>query len=150
MIKPMWRGVGLWLGLTLGSLGVAQAEMPRMELTAGFYRLESEVAANDGDRQLGLMGRRSLGANQAMLFVFERVGQHCMWMKNTLIPLSVAFLDEKGRILNVEEMQAQSERNHCASRPARYALEMNAGWFAKRGIQRGDLIGGVTRLAPTP
>lgn len=148
--KAMWRGVGLWLGLTLGCLGVAQAEMPRMELTAGFYRLESEVAANDGDRQLGLMGRRSLGANQAMLFVFERVGQHCMWMKNTFLPLSVAFLDKEGRILNIEEMQPQTENNHCAAAPgAAFALEVNQGWFAQKGIKVGQKIGGIER-APQP
>lgn len=153
--KAMWRGVGflLGLGLIVGNAGLAQAEitqMPRMELTAGFYRLESEVAANDGDRQLGLMGRRSLGANQAMLFVFERVGQHCMWMKNTFLPLSVAFLDKEGRILNIEEMQPQTENNHCAAAPgAAFALEVNQGWFAQKGIKVGQKIGGIER-APQP
>jgi uncharacterized membrane protein (UPF0127 family) len=72
-----------------------------------------------------------------------------MWMKNTLIPLAVAFIDEGGRILNIEEMKPQSEANHCAVRPARYALEMNAGWFSQRGLKRGDVIGGIER-APKP
>jgi len=84
-----------------------------------------------------------------MLFVFTQDAPHCMWMRNTLIPLAVAFLDASGRILNVEEMQPQTEANHCAARPARYALEMNTGWFAQRGLKGGDQIGGIER-APRP
>ena len=127
----------------------SRADMPRMELTAGFYRIDAEVAADQPNRMQGLMQRRAMGANQGMLFVFPQLARHCMWMRNTFIPLSVAFLDENGRILNVEDMQPQTENNHCASAPARFALEMNIGWFAAKGLKAGALIGGIER-APRP
>lgn len=133
----------------LALAGVAQAEMPRMDLTIGFYRIDTEVAADNTDRQQGLMHRKVLGQHQGMLFVFDQVRAHCMWMKNTLIPLSVAFLDEEGRILNIEDMEPLSEDNHCAARPARYALEMNKGWFAQKGIKAGAKLNGIER-APRP
>lgn len=132
--------------MLVGSIFAAAAQsLPVIELTAGFHRIEAEVAANNPDRMQGLMQRKSMPQQRGMLFVFDRTAPHCMWMKNTFLPLSVAFLDETGRILNIEEMQPQTEDNHCAAQPARYALEMNAGWFARRGIKRGDLIGGIGR-----
>ncbi|MEW6514115.1 MAG: DUF192 domain-containing protein [Pseudomonadota bacterium] len=139
------KKIFLTLLLTLG-LSVANAQsLPMMELTAGFHRIEAEVAANNAARMQGLMQRKSMASQRGMLFVFDRDAQHCMWMKNTFLPLSVAFIDEQGRILNIEDMQPQSEDNHCAVKPARYALEMNVGWFAQRGIKRGDRIGGIDR-----
>jgi hypothetical protein len=128
----------------LGAAAAADA-LPRVELTAGIYRIDAEVAATDPARTQGLMHRRALPPSQGMLFVFPAVAQHCMWMRNTLIPLSVAFLDEQARIINVAEMQPQTETNHCAQRPARYALEMNAGWFGQRGIGAGQRVVGVER-----
>lgn len=86
----------------------AHGQMPRMELTAGFYRIEAEVAADQANRMQGLMHRKSMPANQGMLFVFARADRHCMWMRNTYLPLSVAFLDEEGRILNIEDMAPQT------------------------------------------
>ncbi|OJW48706.1 MAG: hypothetical protein BGO63_15075 [Candidatus Accumulibacter sp. 66-26] len=127
----------------------ARAQMPRMELNAGFHRIEAEVAADQADRMQGLMQRRSMAPQQGMLFVFPQAARHCMWMRNTLLPLSVAFLDEGGRILNIEDMQPQTEDNHCAAAPARFALEMNRGWFAARGLKPGTRIGGVEK-APAP
>ncbi len=127
----------------------AQAQMPRMELTAGFYRIEAEVAADQANRMQGLMNRKSMPANQGMLFVFTQADHHCMWMRNTLLPLSVAFLDDQGRILNIEEMKPQTETNHCAAGPARYALEMNLGWFAGKGLKPGFRIGGIEK-SPRP
>lgn len=135
--------------LLLIACGLARADMPRMDLTAGFHRIDAEIAANDSDRQRGLMQRTGLGPNQGMLFVFTSVAHHCMWMRNTLIPLSVAFLDQEGRILNIEDMQPQTESNHCAIQPARYALEMRKGWFAGKGIQPGARLGGLDK-APLP
>ena len=126
----------------------ASAQMPVMELTAGFHRIEAEVAADQGNRMQGLMHRRVMSANHGMLFVFEQVDRHCMWMKNTLLPLSVAFLDENGVVLNIEEMKPQTENNHCAAKPARYALEMNAGWFAGKGFKTGQRIGGIEKAPP--
>jgi uncharacterized membrane protein (UPF0127 family) len=81
-----------------------------------------------------------------MLFIFDESAVHCMWMKNTYIPLSVAFLDEDGAILNIADMQPHSERSHCAAKPARYALEMTRGWFAERGIKPGTKLRGLERL----
>jgi uncharacterized membrane protein (UPF0127 family) len=123
----------------------AQQNLPLMELTAGFHRIEAEVAANNPARMQGLMHRRTMPAQRGMLFVFPQNAQHCMWMKNTFLPLSVAFIDESGRILNIEDMQPQTEDNHCAAQPARYALEMNLGWFAQRGLKAGAAIGGIER-----
>lgn len=136
-----------WLVCTvlLVAASAGAQSLPVMELTAGFHRIEAEVAANNPARMQGLMQRREMAQQHGMLFVFPSEAQHCMWMRNTLIPLSVAFLDGRGRILNIEEMRPQTEDNHCAARPARYALEMNAGWFAQRGLKPGDAIGGIER-----
>ena len=147
MSRPALYRLSLLAGM-LFSLS-ASAEMPRMELSAGFHRIEAEVAANQENRALGLMHRKSMGSNQGMLFVFPVAARHCMWMRNTLIPLAVAFLDDEGRIINVEEMKPQTENNHCAAAPARFALEMNKGWFAAKGIQNGMRIGGVEK-SPRP
>jgi uncharacterized membrane protein (UPF0127 family) len=135
--------LGLLLLAWLAPLPLLAA--PLLDLTAGFYRIEAEVAYTDESRQIGLMYRQKMAANHGMLFVFDRPATHCMWMKNTLLPLSVAFLDDAGRIINVEDMQPQTEDNHCAARPAKYALEMNLGWFASRGFAPGTALGGIDR-----
>jgi len=95
----------------------------------------------------GLMQRKAMPQNRGMLFVFTEPQRHCMWMKNTLLPLSVAFMDEGGRILNIEDMKPQTENSHCAARPARFALEMNLGWFRQKGLSAGTKVEGVDRLA---
>ena len=122
-----------------------QAQLPLLELFAGMHRIEAEVAATSDSRQAGMMQRTSMASQRGMLFVFPEVTKHCMWMRNTLLPLSVAFLDEKGRIINVEEMQPQTDDNHCATQPARYALEMNPGWFKSRGLGAGFGITGIDK-----
>ncbi len=139
---------------TLAALAVsagawAQGAMPQIELTADFHRIEAEVAATDQNRQIGLMNRKSMPAQRGMLFVFNHENTHCMWMRNTLLPLSVAFMDAGGTIINIEDMQPQTEDNHCARRPARFALEMNLGWFAQRGIKPGMKLNGIDK-APRP
>ena len=150
MYRSLSLSVSILCTLFLTSVSVlAHAEMPRMELTASFHRIEAEVAANDANRMQGLMFRKSMAANQGMLFVFPQRDRHCMWMRNTLLPLSVAFLDEDGRILNVEDMQPQTETSHCAAGPARFALEMNLGWFAGKGLKPGSRIGGIEK-SPRP
>lgn len=140
---------GLFAGLVLSAAASAQNAMPVMELSAGFHRIEAEVAANDQHRQLGLMNRKAMAQQHGMLFVFDHPNTHCMWMRNTLLPLSVAFIDEAGRIINIEDMQPRTEDNHCARQPARYALEMNLGWFAQRGIKPGLKLNGLDK-APRP
>lgn len=124
-----------------------QAPLPTIQLTAGMHLIKAEVAADFGTRMQGLMFRESLGANAGMLFVFDEPGDQCMWMKNTLIPLSVAFVDPHGVITNIEDMRPQTEETHCARRPALFALEMSKGWFAQRGIKAGMKLGGLDRLS---
>ncbi|MBI2752609.1 MAG: DUF192 domain-containing protein [Betaproteobacteria bacterium] len=126
----------------------ARAELAVVELTAGMHLIRAELADTFATRMQGLMHRQKLGQNAGMVFVFDEPGIQCMWMKNTLIPLSVAFLDDSGRIINIADMRPQTEDTHCAARPARYALEMNRGWFAERGIKPGGRLRGVEKLAP--
>ena len=122
-----------------------QSQLPLLELLAGIHRIEAEVAATPGSRQTGMMQRTIMAPQRGMLFVFPEVAAHCMWMRNTLLPLSVAFLDEKGRIINIEDMQPRSDDSHCAAKPARYALEMNLGWFKSRGLGAGFAIRGIEK-----
>jgi uncharacterized membrane protein (UPF0127 family) len=125
------------------------AQAPQaIQLSAGMHLIRAEVAADMSTRSRGLMFRKSLAPNAGMVFVFDEASLHCMWMKNTLIPLSVAFLDDSGTIINIENMAPQTEDTHCAARPARYALEMDRGWFAARGIKPGTKLGGMEKLRP--
>lgn len=126
----------------------AWAQMPKIELGIGIYRIDAEVAHTEPMRQKGLMHRMEMAQQQGMLFVFPEAQPYCMWMRNTFIPLSVAFLDDAGRILNIEDMAPQTESNHCAVKPARYALEMNKGWFAARNLKPGQLLRGLDKAPP--
>ena len=134
--------------LALALSAVAQQSLPAVELVTGMHRIRAEVADTMASRMTGLMHRQSMPVNAGMVFVFDENAPHCMWMKNTLIPLSVAFIDESGAIINIADMQPHSEQSHCAARPARYALEMNKGWFAERGIKPGARLRGLEKLAP--
>jgi uncharacterized protein len=140
----------LILAIAFVAAGAAaqQPVLRTVELGAGMHLLRAEVADRDATRSLGLMHRRSLPQNGGMLFVFDQDAIHCMWMKNTLIPLSVAFLDAQGAIINIADMQPHSEQSHCAARPSRYALEMTQGWFAQRGIRAGARLRGLEKVAP--
>ena len=121
------------------------AHFPTISLTAGIHVIKAEVAARDAERQQGLMNREKMGANEGMVFLFEAPASVCMWMKNTLIPLSVAFIDESGKIVNIEDMQPQTTDSHCAKKPVRYALEMNQGWFKQKNIKPGTKIEGLPK-----
>ena len=132
----------------LAALPAYAQTLPVVQLSAGMHLIRAEVAADMATRSRGLMFRKSLAPNAGMVFVFDEASQHCMWMKNTLIPLSVAFLDDNGTIINIENMAPQTEDTHCAARPARYALEMDRGWFAARGIKPGTKLGGMEKLRP--
>jgi len=116
-----------------------------LELSAGIHRIRAEVVNTSQSRAEGLMYRKNLPANYGMLFVFDQAAQHCMWMRNTLMPLSVAFIDASGRIINIEEMLPQTEMNHCAAKPAKFALEMSAGWFRSRGLSSGTQLNGIDK-----
>lgn len=128
------------------SAATAHAELPVIQLKAGMHLIRAEVAADNATRMQGLMQRQSLAANAGMLFIFDEAAIHCMWMKNTLIPLSVAFIDASGAIINIADMQPHSEQSHCASAPAVFALEMTRGWFAQRGVKAGMKLGGLERV----
>ena len=136
------------LAIAISGSALALAELPAVQLSTGMHLIRAEVADSMGTRMEGLMHRKSMPQGAGMVFVFDENAAHCMWMKNTLIPLSVAFIDEAGAIINIADMQPQSEQSHCAARPARYALEMNKGWFAQRGIKAGAKLRGLEKLAP--
>ena len=126
----------------------AQPPLPAVQLQSGLYLIKAEVAAEFGTRMVGLMMREKMAANDGMLFVFPGRDTQCMWMKNTLLPLSVAFIEEDGTILNIEDMKPQTETSHCSVKPARYALEMNQGWFKTRNIKAGTKILGLEKAGP--
>jgi uncharacterized membrane protein (UPF0127 family) len=124
-------------------LAVADARTRTTTIKVGSHALRVEVVATDAERQKGLMFREKLGRNDGMLFVFDEPAYHSMWMKNTLIPLSVAFVDAKGEILNVLDMEPHSLDTRMAAGPASYAIETNRGWFAERGLKAGDRVTGL-------
>lgn len=138
-----FAGLILWTA----SAWAQQPELPTTTLNAGIHLIQAEVAGTPAARSQGLMRRKAMAQGAGMLFLFDESAAHCMWMKNTLIPLSVAFIDERGQIVNIADMQPLDETSHCASRPARYALEMNQGWFKKRGIVAGARIQGLERFS---
>jgi uncharacterized membrane protein (UPF0127 family) len=125
----------------------AFAQHPVAQLNAGIHVIRAEVVSDPGTRAQGLMHRKTLPQSGGMLFIFDEHATHCMWMKNTLIPLSVAFIDESGTILNIADMQPHSEQSHCAAAQALFALEMTKGWFAQRGVKPGMKLGGLDKLA---
>jgi uncharacterized membrane protein (UPF0127 family) len=130
------------------STTVFAAELPQIRLAIGKNSITAEVANTEPQRATGLMNRRMLPEDRGMLFVFPDMALHAMWMMNTYVPLSVAFLDRDGVIINIEDMQPQTQDSHPAARPARYALEANQGWFRKRGIKPGDKVEGLEKAAP--
>jgi len=132
--------------LAAGAAAAQQPPLPTAQLGAGMHLIRAEIADRDASRAMGLMHRTSLAPNGGMLFVFENDAVHCMWMKNTPLPLSVAFIDAGGAIINIADMQPRTEVSHCAVRPARFALEMAQGWFAERGIRAGTRLRGLEKL----
>lgn len=121
-----------------------QLQLPRVTLAAGMHQIHAQVAATPPSRTVGLMNRQDMPPNEGMLFVFEQPATQCFWMKNTLLPLTAAFVADDGSIVNLVDMQPQSLDSHCSTKPVRYVLEMHQGWFAKRGLKAG------TRLSGTP
>lgn len=124
---------------------VSAQSLPRIELQIGLHKITAELASTEAHRQQGLMYRNFLPSNEGMLFIFESTATHCFWMRNTKIPLSIAFIDNNGKIVNVEEMQAMAETNHCPSKPIKFALEMNRAWFSKNNITAGHTVLGIPK-----
>ena len=128
------------------ALAFAQGQpqnLPAVTLSAGMHNIRAQVAATPDQRQRGLMFRREMPAHEGMLFIFDSPTRQCFWMRNTLLPLSIAFLRDDGSIVNIDEMAPQTEASHCSLEPVRFVLEMNSGWFAKRGLKPGAKIGGL-------
>ena len=117
--------------------------LPKMRLNAGIHNIDAELAQTPEEREIGLMFRPAMPISEGMLFTFERPAQQCFWMKNTLIPLDAAFIDDSGAIVNIEHMKPQTLDGHCSEKPVRYVLEMNDSWFAKRGIKPGFKLKGL-------
>ena len=116
--------------------------LPTVSLRAGLYNITAQVARTQEQRAIGLMYRREMPSHEGMLFVFEEAGVQCFWMRNTPLPLDAAFVADDGRIVNIASMQPHSEQSHCSEKPVRYVLEMNQGWFAKRGLKPGSALSG--------
>jgi uncharacterized protein len=136
--------VATLLVLSLGSHAQDRPQkLPTTQLTAGLHLIRAEVADDDREREIGLMHRPSMAANDGMVFVFQQPGVQCFWMHNTLIPLSAAFIDDTGTIVNIEDMKPQTDDSHCSKKPVRFVLEMNKGWFDKRGLKAGSVLGGA-------
>ncbi|UMR28390.1 DUF192 domain-containing protein [Massilia sp. MB5] len=137
--------------LLLAAAGASQAQnqqFPTVTLSAGMNLIKAEVATTDPQRAQGLMFRETMAPNAGMVFVFDAPATQCMWMKNTLLPLSVAFIDAEGKIVNIEDMQPQTLDSHCSAKgvPVMYALEMNLGWFKQKNIKPGTKIGNLPKL----
>ncbi len=132
----------LALGLTTSAMctlaqSAPQTTLPRTSLTAGMYLIDAQVAMSPREREIGLMFRKDMPTQEGMLFVFEQPATQCFWMKNTLLPLTAAFVADDGTIVNLADMKPMTEDSHCSEKPVRYVLEMNQGWFTKRGIKAG-------------
>lgn len=132
------------LTVCLNTASAQAVQLPVIDMTVGSHPITAEVAATNQSRSYGLMNRPSLAVDSGMLFVFQNTGQPCFWMKNTPLPLSIAFIDPDGIIVNMADMQPYSHISHCPHGPVLYALEMEQGWFKSKGIQPG------ARVAPLP
>ncbi len=145
-LRPSLRGLLFALGWGLVQATSAQTgpqpRLPTVDLQAGMHIIKAELAITPTQQATGMMGRTDMPGNEGMLFVNEDDQVRCFWMKNTLVPLTIAYLSADGTIINLADMQPRSEQSHCSTRPARFALEMRQGWFAKRGIAAGFKLRG--------
>jgi uncharacterized membrane protein (UPF0127 family) len=148
-IKMTLRRVAVAMLAGAGFLAGAQAQngpqpkLPTTPLTAGMHVIQAELAQTPEQQMIGMMFRREMGTNEGMLFVNADAGVRCFWMRNTLLPLSIAFIADDGTIVNLADMAPRSDQSHCSAKPVRFALEMNQGWFAKRGIAAGFKLRGA-------
>jgi len=143
----MFQRFFTFLALSAALLTFAQAQEPqsnlqRTKLSAGMYQIDVQIAQTAEQRQIGLMFRKEMPQAEGMIFVFEQPATQCFWMKNTVLPLTAAFVADDGRIVNLVDMKHMSEDSHCSKEPVRFVLEMNQGWFARKNIKEGSKLGG--------
>ena len=141
-IKRLLASVLLVTSFAAQAQDSPQLNLERIKLAAGMHRLDVQVAATPEQRQIGLMFRKDMPQHEGMIFIFDQPAQQCFWMKNTLLPLSTAFIADDGTIVNIEDMKPLVLDSHCSAKPVRYVLEMNKGWFAKKGVQAGSKLQG--------
>ena len=120
----------------------AQTNLPRVKLSAGMHQIDAQVALTPEQREIGLMFRKEMPQHEGMLFVFERPSVQCFWMMNTLLPLTAAFVADDGTIVTLADMKPMTTDSHCSDKPVRFVLEMNQGWFAKKGLKAGYKLAG--------
>jgi uncharacterized protein len=143
LIRSAVVAMGALAALPSPAQDVPQMDLPRVKLTAGMFQINAQVAATPEQRQTGLMHRREMPQMEGMLFVFEHAAPQCFWMKNTLLPLTAAFVADDGSIVNLADMKPQTTDSHCSAKPVRFVLEMNQGWFARKGLKAGSKLGGA-------
>ena len=144
-LRPVFLSIlvaGLLLLESPANAGSPQMELPRTKLTADMYQIDVQLATTADEQEFGLMFRKQMPQHEGMLFVFEAPSTQCFWMKNTILPLTAAFIADDGTIVNLADMAPQTTNSHCSARPVRVVLEMNQGWFAKRAIKAGFRLGG--------
>jgi len=139
---PSFLAALLFTGIAGAQTG-PQPPLPTTKLTAGMHIITAELATTPQSRTIGMMFREKVAPNHGMLFVFEAKAQQCFWMRNTPLPLSIAFIDDDGTVLQIVDMTPKSDALHCSQRPVRFALEMEQGWFARKGTQVGSKLGGL-------
>lgn len=144
-MRPLLRLLLTALAATAVTLAAAQEpqlNLPRVKLSAGVHQIDAQVASTQQQRATGLMWRRDMPQHEGMLFVFEQAAVQCFWMMNTPSPLTAAFLADDGTIVNLADMQPLSTQSHCSKQPVRFVLEMNQGWFEKKGLRAGARLSG--------
>jgi uncharacterized protein len=139
---PALASLALAAALLPAAAQDAQMNLPRVTLSAGMHQIDAQVAQTPDQRATGLMFRKEMPQHEGMLFAFEQPSVQCFWMKNTLLPLTAAFVADDGTVVNLADMEPQTTASHCSDKPVRYVLEMNRGWFAKKGIKPGMKLAG--------
>ena len=146
-LRPAIVAIACSLAAYAAAQDAPQLNLPVVQLQAGMHNIRAQVAASATERATGLMHRKEMPQHEGMLFVYEVPTVQCFWMKNTLLPLSIAFIADDGTVVNIRDMKPQALDSHCSEKPVRYALEMNQGWFAKRGIKPGFKLAGAPFVA---
>jgi uncharacterized protein len=141
-VLPAFASLVLAAALLPAAAQEPQMNLPRVTLTAGMHQIDAQVALTPDQRSTGLMYRKEMPQHEGMLFAFEQPSVQCFWMKNTLLPLTAAFVADDGTIVNLADMKPLALDSHCSEKPVRYVLEMNQGWFAKKGIKPGTKLAG--------